>query len=279
MFEKVLPRLNMSVHVLPSRVKVRARFVKLHVWAEAFTVRQFGTTESCFEIITWKRFLNGPNSSLLWFDEKRHKEFGSAIVGHEHYQTRPNITEHFRTLLSRCRSDVKHYRLETFKTVPGSDKTSLAAAISMNFFSAIFFSFSSWKLSGCHSRANFLYAFMMSFFCAFLQHTHTPLTHCYTRTPFNTLRRTALLIVGPARHAQIASRRMYMLVTSWHSSNKQHWITATHNFIFLEWFTNRHKVNAVCLYLFSNKKKHQVQIKHWVFFHTYFYENRIIPIC
>ena len=168
---------------------------------------------SCFEIIIWKRFLNGPNSSLLWFDEKRHKEFGSAIVGHEHYQTRPNITEHFRTLLSRCRSDVKHYRLETFKTVPGSDKTSLAAAISMNFFSAIFFSFSSWKLSGCHSRANFLYAFMMSFFCAFLQHTHTPVTHCYTRTPFNTLRRTALLIVGPARHAQIVSRCMYILVT------------------------------------------------------------------
>lgn len=52
--------------------------------------------------------------------------------------------------------------------VPGSERTSLAAAMSMNFFSAFFFSSSFWKLSGCHCRANFRYALMISCFLAFL---------------------------------------------------------------------------------------------------------------
>jgi hypothetical protein len=41
------------------------------------------------------------------------------------------------------------FKRERFR-LPSSDKTSLAAAMSMNFFSAFFFSSSSWKLSGCH---------------------------------------------------------------------------------------------------------------------------------
>ena len=41
--------------------------------------------------------------------------------------------------------------------IPGSVKTSLAAAMSMNFFSAFFLASSSvWKLSGCHCCACFL---------------------------------------------------------------------------------------------------------------------------
>ena len=40
--------------------------------------------------------------------------------------------------------------------IPSSVSTSLAAAMSMNFFSAFFFSSSSWKLSGCHFCASFL---------------------------------------------------------------------------------------------------------------------------
>lgn len=53
--------------------------------------------------------------------------------------------------------------------VPGSERTSLAAAMSMNFFSAFFFSSSFWKLSGCHCSANFRYALMISCFLAFLK--------------------------------------------------------------------------------------------------------------
>lgn len=50
---------------------------------------------------------------------------------------------------------------------PGSVKTSLAAAISMNIFSALALSSPSY-LSGCHLAANFLYAFNISFFLAVL---------------------------------------------------------------------------------------------------------------
>lgn len=49
---------------------------------------------------------------------------------------------------------------------PGSVRTSLAWAMSMNFFSAFFFSSGSWKLSGCHCWASFLYALIISFFWA-----------------------------------------------------------------------------------------------------------------
>ena len=55
------------------------------------------------------------------------------------------------------------------QTLPGSERTSLAAAMSMNFFSAFFFSSSFWKLSGCHCSANFRYALMISCFLAFLK--------------------------------------------------------------------------------------------------------------
>merc|ERR1719322_519626 len=46
--------------------------------------------------------------------------------------------------------------LSNFCRISSSVKTSLAAAMSINFFSARFFSSSSWKLSGCHFWASFL---------------------------------------------------------------------------------------------------------------------------
>lgn len=74
-------------------------------------------------------------------------------------------------------------RLEYPHCPPGSVRTSLAWAMSMNFFSAFFFSSGSWKLSGCHCWASFLYALIISFFWAdlgrwgghsqFNTHTHT----------------------------------------------------------------------------------------------------------
>lgn len=52
---------------------------------------------------------------------------------------------------------------------PGSVRTSFAEAMSINFFSASFFSLSNWKLSGCHCCASFLYAFRISCLFAFLK--------------------------------------------------------------------------------------------------------------
>lgn len=58
------------------------------------------------------------------------------------------------------------WRLELPHRPPGSVRTSLAWAMSMNFFSAFFFSSGSWKLSGCHCWASFRYALIISFFWA-----------------------------------------------------------------------------------------------------------------
>jgi hypothetical protein len=55
------------------------------------------------------------------------------------------------------------------KNLPGSVKTSLAAAISINTLLAFSFSFGSSHLSGCHSCASFLYAFIISFLFADLE--------------------------------------------------------------------------------------------------------------
>lgn len=57
---------------------------------------------------------------------------------------------------------------------PGSVRTSLAAAISMNIFSALAFS-SSLNWSGCHCAANLRYAFSISLLRAFLQRRITEL--------------------------------------------------------------------------------------------------------
>jgi hypothetical protein len=66
--------------------------------------------------------------------------------------------------------------------VPGSERTSLAAAMSMNFFSAFFFSSSFWKLSGCHCSANFRYALMISCFLAFLKDGGNYLVNCQEKS-------------------------------------------------------------------------------------------------
>ena len=55
------------------------------------------------------------------------------------------------------------------KNLPGSVNTSFAAAISINFFSAFFFSSSSENLSGCHFAANFRNFFNISGLPAFLK--------------------------------------------------------------------------------------------------------------
>ena len=55
-----------------------------------------------------------------------------------------------------------------FGCLPGSDRTSFAAAMSINFFSAFFFSSGSLNWSGCHFTASLRYAFVISLLLAFL---------------------------------------------------------------------------------------------------------------
>ena len=58
-----------------------------------------------------------------------------------------------------------------FNNLPSSVKTSFAAAKSINFFSASAFSVSSVNLSGCSSRASFLYALFICCLLAFLRYS------------------------------------------------------------------------------------------------------------
>lgn len=68
-------------------------------------------------------------------------------------------------------TDVRNIETSRWKSSfwPGSVRTSLAEAMSINLFSASFLSDSPWKLSGCHCWASFLYALMISCLLASLR--------------------------------------------------------------------------------------------------------------
>lgn len=70
---------------------------------------------------------------------------------------------------------------KTVGSWPGSVRTSLADAMSINLFSASFFSASDWKLSGCHCCASFLYALMISCLLALLSQSRVKKSYFFSK--------------------------------------------------------------------------------------------------
>ena len=105
-----------------------------------------------------------------------HRHVGSLVLLRQEDRPRYQTAYAFLTItqsMKYCKTWSKYFNnweiLSRSIGKPGSDRTSLAAAISMNTFCAFSRSGPSGCLSGCQTLASFRYALLISFVFAFLK--------------------------------------------------------------------------------------------------------------
>lgn len=118
---------------------------------------------------------------------------------------------HISVSFLRYQTIYEHHliRMAWSEFIPGSVKTSLAAAISMNFFSAAFFS-SPWKLSGCHCWAAFLCRLI------FLSYATIKMSNVYLIIQYRVLKWMNTYIIYASWRSNEITCMLWQFLVCWH---------------------------------------------------------------